>query len=140
MLRTMSTSSVASIVYEHRASTSEGSMPASAQASTITVQASSVSVGSRCLANAVWAMPAMAVASWKPTAGLIALSSLIGPGAFPHRARTSCRTVAADLTTCQIPGTIGAHGRHAFAWHQAREPALHRRQMGGGLGGHLRRG
>ena len=54
-------------------------MPASAQASTITVHASSASVGSRCLENAVWAMPAMAVASWKPTAGLIARSSS-GPG------------------------------------------------------------
>ena len=72
MLRAMSTSSVASIVYEHRASTSETSIPASAQAATMTWQDSSASDGSRCLENSVWAMPAMAVASLNPTAGLIA--------------------------------------------------------------------
>src|SRR5580693_3959533 len=107
MLRTMSTSSVASIVYEHSASISDGSMPASAQASTITVHASSASVGSRCLENAVWAMPAMAVASWKPTAGLIAHSSLVrAPELGSSELPGVVGTVAEDLTTCQIPGTI----------------------------------
>jgi hypothetical protein len=60
-----STSSVSSMVYEAKASTSEGSMPASSSAARIALQASVLSDSGRCLAKGVWPMPAIAVASFR---------------------------------------------------------------------------
>ena len=61
----ISTSSVASIVYAAKASTSWAAMPASSRAIAMARQASAFSDGSRCLANSVWPMPTMAARSFK---------------------------------------------------------------------------
>src|SRR5487761_375393 len=103
-LRTMSTSSVASMVYEHRAPISDGSIPASVQASTMTRQASSVSDGPKCLANGVWAMPAMAVESRNAEAGLMRVLLLT---AAQVPAVLAAAHAIADLTACQKLATIG---------------------------------
>src|SRR5688572_14053385 len=58
-----STSSVSSMVYEAKASTSGGVIPASSRAARIARHARAFSVSGSCFAKVVWPMPTMAVAS-----------------------------------------------------------------------------
>ncbi len=69
MLFATSTSSVTSIVYEHIPSTSDGEIPASSSAATITSHASCFSDASSRLAKRDSAMPAIAVRSFSGASG-----------------------------------------------------------------------